>query len=106
MEFGDFDDDFFDSSQKPRKTEQDFSDEIKNYQPKIVTSKVVAFFECVILVKSQKVKLEIYFFWKKFLSETYAELEDIANLYKTKADFSYFNKNYADSLELYKKSMG
>jgi hypothetical protein len=39
MEFGDFDDDFFDSA-KPKKTENDLTEEIKSYQPKIVTPRV------------------------------------------------------------------
>ena len=38
MEFGDFDDDFFDA--EPKKNENDFIDAIKAYQPKIVFSKV------------------------------------------------------------------
>lgn len=38
MDFGDFEDDLFDS--KPKKKQQNLIEDIKNYQPKIVTSEV------------------------------------------------------------------
>lgn len=38
MDFGDFDDDFFET--KPAKRTQDVIEIIQNYKPKIVTSKV------------------------------------------------------------------
>jgi hypothetical protein len=38
MEFGDFDDEFFDS--KSKKNTNDFQETIKNYKAKIVTPKV------------------------------------------------------------------
>jgi hypothetical protein len=51
MEFGDFDDDFFDSG-KAKKASQDFSDEIRIYRPKIVTSKVT---KCYLSNKSSSI---------------------------------------------------
>ena len=42
---------------------------------------------------------------KKFLSETYRDLDDNVNLIKVKGDYEFFNKNYATALEFYQTSL-
>ncbi len=81
---GDFDDDLFSGTKKKASSQADLQQVIRNYQPKVVYSKS--------LLQER--------------AEACSELEDAANLHKTKADYYYWIKEYSQALDLYRNSLG
>lgn len=43
---------------------------------------------------------------KKFIDERPVEIDDLANWYKMKGDYNYFNRKFEKSLEFYEESLG